>query len=108
MKYVSLVCTLALLASFTTGCDQAGPTADDGISLVGPTADARVVTHISVGGADACEALGFPTGCDANYSLTARVDADGTARGQWQDTFSGGGRGSTRPSTASTSRATPP
>ena len=86
MKYVLLVFTLALLIPFT-GCDQAAPT-DDAL-----TANARVVHRISVGGADVCEALGLPTGCDANFSLTARVDANGTASGQWQDTFSGGGQG---------------
>ncbi len=49
------------------------------------------VTHrVSVGGADICEALGLPTGCDANFSLVAVEKADGSVRGQWQDTFAGG------------------
>jgi hypothetical protein len=52
-----------------------------------------VVHQVSVGGADICEALGYPTGCDANFSLTAHMKADGTVKGQWQDTFSGGGAG---------------
>ena len=49
------------------------------------------VTHrVSLGGADICEALGLPTGCDANFSLVALEKADGSVKGQWQDTFAGG------------------
>ena len=92
MKYVLLVFTLALLIPFTTGCDQAAPT-DDVLALTAPTANARIVHRVSAGGADVCEAVSLPTGCDANFSLSARVDANGNARGQWQDTFSGGGLG---------------
>lgn len=55
---------------------------------------ARGVIHrVSVGGADICEALGLPTGCDANFSLVALEKADGTVRGQWQDTFAGAQQG---------------
>ena len=50
----------------------------------------RVAHHVSVGGADVCEAIGLPTGCDANFSLVAVEKADGSVRGQWQDTFPGG------------------
>ena len=46
-----------------------------------------MVHHVSVGGADICEALGLPTGCDANFSLVAIEKADGSVSGQWQDTF---------------------
>jgi hypothetical protein len=49
-----------------------------------------VVNHVSMGGADVCEALGLPTGCDANFSLSANKHADGSVSGQWQDTFAGG------------------
>jgi hypothetical protein len=52
-----------------------------------------VIHHVSAGGADICEALGLPTGCDANFSLTANQQADGSVNGQWQDTFAGGGEG---------------
>jgi hypothetical protein len=52
-----------------------------------------IVHRASVGGADLCEALGLPTGCDANFSLTANQKADGSVKGQWQDTFTGGGEG---------------
>ncbi len=53
----------------------------------------QVVNHVSLGGADICEALGLPTGCDANFSLAANKFADGSVSGQWQDTFAGGGEG---------------
>jgi len=49
-----------------------------------------VAHHVSLGGADVCEALGLPTGCDANFSLVAIQKADGSVKGQWQDTFPGG------------------
>ncbi len=49
-----------------------------------------VAHHVSLGGADICEALGLPTGCDANFSLVAVEKADGSVKGQWQDTFAGG------------------
>ena len=52
-----------------------------------------VIHRVSVGGADVCEALGDPTGCDANFSLVAIEKEDGRISGQWQDTFSGGGEG---------------
>ena len=49
-----------------------------------------VAHHVSLGGADICEATGLPTGCDANFSLVAIVKANGSVKGQWQDTFAGG------------------
>jgi len=52
-----------------------------------------VIHRVSLGGADICEALGEPPGCDANFSLTAIEKLDGSVRGQWQDTFVGGGEG---------------
>jgi hypothetical protein len=58
----------------------------------GPQFAARgpVLQHASLGSADVCEALGLPTGCDANFSLVANEYADGGASGQWQDSFGGG------------------
>lgn len=57
--------------------------------------DSPIVHRVSVGGPDACTGLGFPhPGCDANFSLTAKQYADGSASGQWTDRFSqanGGG-----------------
>lgn len=52
-----------------------------------------VIHHVSLGGADACEAFGLPPGCDGNFSLVANMQADGSVTGQWQDTFAGGGEG---------------
>ena len=52
-------------------------------------AGGKVVHRVSAGGADVCEAVGEPTGCDRNYSLVATERADGSVRGQWQDTFGG-------------------
>ena len=59
----------------------------------GTIANAQVVHHASLGGADICEALALPTGCDANFSLVANLKANGSVSGQWQDTFDGGGEG---------------
>ena len=38
-------------------------------------ADAQVIHHASLGGADVCEAFGLPPGCDANFSLAANLHA---------------------------------
>jgi hypothetical protein len=56
-------------------------------------ASGPVVHHASLGGADICEAIGAPTGCDANFSLVANEYADGSASGQWQDSFGHGNGG---------------
>jgi hypothetical protein len=53
-------------------------------------ANAQVIHRVSVGGADICESLGLPTGCDANFSLVATKYADGRVNSQWQDTFGSG------------------
>ena len=45
----------------------------------------RVIHKVSVGSADVLP----PPGTDANFSLSATQDADGTARGQWEDTVNG-------------------
>jgi hypothetical protein len=50
----------------------------------------KVKHRVSVGGADLCEAVGEPTGCDANFSLVAVERADGTVVGQWQDSWGSG------------------
>ena len=98
MRYLSVSSVLLLLVMFVTGCsEEAAPTAaliDS--STENPTealSKNNVVHHASVGGADICEALGEPTGCDANFSLVANEKAGGSISGQWQDTFAGGGEG---------------
>jgi hypothetical protein len=50
----------------------------------------KVIHRVSLGGADACEALGLPNGCDANFSLVAIQSADGSVKGQWTDIFGTG------------------
>ena len=91
------ICTIFLLFSlFIVGCNLETPTeTSDQNSIEGPIAFSKrsVVHHVSVGGADICEALGLPTGCDANFSLVANEHADGSVSGEWQDTFAGGGNG---------------
>jgi hypothetical protein len=87
---------LLALGLIAVGCD--GPTPAEPVAVIDVPApsfavSARVVHHVSVGGNDFCEALGQKPGCDANFSLTAIERADGSVRGQYQDTFDGGGRG---------------
>lgn len=69
-----------------------GTTRSDRFTSGEPNLDARgpVTHHVTLGGADICEAVNQPTGCDANFSLVATEYADGTVRGQWHDQFSGG------------------
>jgi len=90
IKYLSVTSVLLLLVMSVAGCnEEAAPTEDSstGSLLKG------VIHHVSVGGADACEAFGLPPGCDGNFSLVANMKANGNVRGQWQDTFAGGGEG---------------
>ena len=57
MRYISVTSALLLLLMFMTGCnEEAAPTEDSstGSLLKG------VINHVSVGGADACEAFGLP------------------------------------------------
>lgn len=95
MRYLSVTSVLLLLVVFVTRCsEEAAPTAfliDS--SIENPALSKTVVHHVSVGGADICEALGLPTGCDANFSLVANEMANGSVSGQWQDTFRINGQG---------------
>jgi hypothetical protein len=85
---------LAALGLFTFGCAESPTSTQADLDATPDFARRSPVVHqVSVGGADVCEALGFPTGCDANLSLTASEMADGSVSGQWQDTFAGGGEG---------------
>lgn len=50
-----------------------------------------IVHKVSAGGPDACVAIGFDhPGCNANYSLNAIQNADGTVKGQYTDRFTDG------------------
>ena len=84
---------LAAFGLFVVGCGEpvaTTPAADD--LAVSPLFNAAgpIVHRASLGGADICEALGAPTGCDANFSLVANEKADGSVSGQWEDSFGGG------------------
>lgn len=86
---------IVVLALFAVACDSdtaTAPEADDlatGPQLISDAAN-PVVHRVSAGGGDTCLADGDPRGCDANYSLVARQKADGSVKGQWQDTFKQG------------------
>lgn len=86
------LCLAAVLAVSCSDQPTSPTTLTDGAPAptlnVGP-----VVHHVSMGGNDVCAGLGLPNGCDANFSLTAKSFADGSVKGQWNDTFAGGGEG---------------
>ncbi len=83
---------LAAFGFFAVGCQEADPTTPvaDGLGLTPQANTGPVIHHASLGSPDICEALGLPTGCDANFSLVANAFADGSVKGQWQDSFGGG------------------
>ena len=94
LRIFSLTTIMLLVVGIIACNDEGSPTASNPADdLGGSLAKGRIIHHVSLGGADLCEALGLPTGCDANFSLTANMTADGSVSGQWQDTFSGGGEG---------------
>ena len=73
------------LAAIATACAFAL------VLVTASSADSPIANRVSAGGPDACIAFGFEhPGCDANYSLTATLLTDGTARGQWTDRFAKG------------------
>jgi hypothetical protein len=93
IKYLSVTSVLLLLIMSVTGCnEEAAPTDSNNNNQSGVLSKGRVTHHVSVGGADACEAFGLPPGCDGNFSLVANEKND-IVTGQWQDTFAGGGEG---------------
>ena len=59
----------------------------------GAARSAGVVYSVHFGGPDICAAFGLENGYDANYSGSAVLMADGSARGQVNDTFAGSGAG---------------
>ena len=84
--------TLAAVLAFGCADQPTAPVAlNEAASVDQATMSSGVAHHVSLGGADFCEAVGLPTGCDANFSLVANQSADGTATGQWQDIFGFGG-----------------
>lgn len=91
MRYLFVTGALLLLFMFAGCSEEVTPTATENSPET--LSKNNVVHHASMGGADICEALGLPTGCDANFSLVANEMADGSVSGQWQDTFAGGQEG---------------
>lgn len=84
---------LIALASFgllVVGCDTPTTPAAEDLTVSPLFGKGPVVHQASMGGADLCEAVGLPTGCDANFSLVANHYADGSVSGQWEDSFGGG------------------
>ena len=92
MKKLSLLITVLLLFSFGCSNEDVFNSESDSISTADLKSSHGKVVHTAIAGTnDACEAFGLPNGCDGNFSLNARLYEDGTASGEWQDTFSGGG-----------------
>lgn len=48
-----------------------------------------VIHQVSAGTNDVCEAFGLEPGCDKSFSLTAKMFANGSVKGQWVDGFGG-------------------
>jgi hypothetical protein len=56
-----------------------------------PSAKGPIVHRVTAGGPDACLALGYHhPGCDANFSLVALQNADGSVSGQYTDRYANG------------------
>lgn len=89
-----LTLLLAACLVLAAGCSEqtlsSEPFGDGLVAVPDASLQGAVVHHASLGGADICEALGLPTGCDANFSLVANQKADGSTKGQWQDKFAQG------------------
>jgi len=86
MRAIRSAAALYLVSVLVVSCSEQ-PTPTEGPALGGPQFAARgsIVHRASLGSADACEAYGEPTGCNADFSLTAIEYADGTVTGQWSD-----------------------
>ena len=85
---------LGLAAIFAVSCSDSAtsPTSLNDAAPAPSLGVGPVVHHVSVGGADLCQVFGGqPPGCDANFSLVATLYADGSVKGQWQDTWFGRG-----------------
>lgn len=54
------------------------------------SAGGPILHKVHVGGPDLCDHFGLQPGCDANFSLNAKLFVDGSVSGQWTDQFGGG------------------
>lgn len=98
IKKLVMLLTLSLFCVYGCSKDEVlSPELDSAAVLQSSNKSAaskgKVVHHVNLGTNDACEALGLPNGCDGNFSLVANMFEDGSVKGQWQDTFNGGGEG---------------
>jgi len=96
LKQFVILFTLAIFCFY--GCSNDGVLTNDQpvdatANIVSARNHGKVIHHVNVGTNDLCEAYGLPRGCDGNASLVANLYEDGFVRGQWQDTFFGGGEG---------------
>ena len=92
LKYLTVIIAFLLMGMYLSGCsDEAAPTDSSNENQSGVLSKG-VINRVTAGGADICEALGLPTGCNANFSLVAIEKADGVS-GQWQDSFGNGNGG---------------
>lgn len=89
MKKLAFLFTLSLLFIYGCSTEEVMTTDSSNENLNEELTRGPIMHHVNVGGNDACEAWGLPPGCDENFSLSARMHADGSVNGQWQDTFAG-------------------
>lgn len=99
-KQLVILFTLAMFTLF--GCSEDGVMTseqsltnsnDSAVSIASKGSHGKVIHHVNVGSNDLCETFGLPHGCDGNLSLVVNLYEDGYIRGQWQDTYFGGGEG---------------
>lgn len=90
MKKLTFLMTLSVL--FLVGCstEEVQITDSSNENLNQEFSRGRVIHHVTLAGNDYCEAIGAPAGCDANFSITANMYADGRISGQWHDVWAGG------------------
>ena len=98
IKKVVMLLTLSLFCVYGCSNDEIlSPESDSSAvfesSIASSAKKGKVIHHVNLGSNDICEAIGLPNGCDGNFSLVANMHADGSVKGQWQDTFNGGGEG---------------
>lgn len=89
MKKLAFLFTLSLLFMYGCSTEEVMTTDSSNQNLNEELTRGPILHHVNVGGNDICEGLGLPPGCDENFSLTARMYADGSVSGQWQDSFAG-------------------
>jgi hypothetical protein len=92
MKLYALTSLLFAAGAFTATAVKGGVRAKQDTNIEHRFLPGKnVVANVHVAGTDAgvCIAWGLPPNCDANFSLSARKYADGTVKGQWQDTVKG-------------------